>query len=376
MLFTSLGTTLAYGTRRAVAKRIMKSGGPWTAHVSSVLLVMVISSTIVHADVKITEPENDALVIQNTIIVKGTGNAADGTPIKLTVAGVQHQTVLRGGEWSIGSVQVPSRPAIFHATIDGGEHIILVTGVNGPGAPQPRAVQKVRLVWGAGVDNELKMIAHGTLNLALTPAHLEAFVMGVKAGTEAAFLRAYANVGIELVDAAGPSVHTIRMTKRSNGFFGQSPYDCNNQNVGQTTDVFVGTYREKMVTLLDHEMFGWQPMQRTDGLHKRIVDVAEALGRTSAHEFGHSLGLVGSGLGRPCGWMSGCGEWHNCEQTEQAFSHAKIDRFNGGFFIMDPGLDTPNNARLAEPSKDGRAPTRQPAIFNKLNGSYLQIVHP
>jgi len=36
----------------------------------------------------------------------------------------------------------------------------------------------------------------------------------------------------------------------------------------------------------------WGPMQKSDPVAVRIEDVGQALGRTSAHELGHSLGLV------------------------------------------------------------------------------------
>jgi hypothetical protein len=104
-------------------------------------------------------------------------------------------------------------------------------------------------------------------------------------------LRAYE--GFDVTDASDDSadVHTLDLLASSDDFFGHSLYVCGNLQLHQQSDVLVGTYRSTMVT----EFLLWAPMRKDDNLQMRIEDVAAALGRTSAHELGHSLGFVGSG---------------------------------------------------------------------------------
>jgi hypothetical protein len=242
-----------------------------------------------------------------------------------------------------------------------------------------RPRQKVRFVWGAGVDAELDQIAAKTLNAALTPQQQAAFRLGVRTQTVVAFVRAYSDIDVEIVesDKDQPDVHTVQMMPNSGEIFGQSLYDCGNVDPHQNSEIWVGTYRSEMVDSFNSGTVtssGWGPMAKTDSWQVRMVDVGEALGRTSAHETGHSLGLVGSISGQPCDWMRGCDGGHNCDQVD--FDYPLARRFNNGWFVMDPGGKTKNNARLAEPSPTGRAVIRTPATFNAFNRSYFSIVHP
>lgn len=160
--------------------------------------------------------------------------------------------------------------------------------------------------------------------------------------------------------------------------FGQSPFDCGNRQPREVSEVWVGTYRRSMILNFDDRLAGWQPMDRSDSILTRIEDVAQALGRSAAHEVGHSLGLVGCLPDEGCAWMGGCDDFHNCEEFQDRFSKEvpHLRRFSSGQFIMDPGAKTTNWARLGEPLMKRRSQERSPATFNTFDRSYLRIVLP
>ncbi len=340
------------------------------------------------ADVQIEAPTNDTVVLDSTVTVSGRVTNTDGAsagPLNITLrVGSTNQPpipVNPDGTWSMSGVALPNGPTRLTATLDStGDSVrSVVTRGGGIGL---RPLQKLRFHWSGGIDEELRRIAKGTLEPDPSPAQQTAFITGVKSRTVTVFRRAYqAVVDLEIVSAEANDVHTVLLLANSGNIFGQSFFDCGNLDPHQTSEVWVGTYADSMIesfetgqTLPSGAVRSrvWAPMQSDDPLQTRIDDISEALGRTSAHEVGHSLGLVGSGTS--CGWMRGCDGGHNCDQFDVDFPGT--DRFDRGQYIMDPGGKTDNWVRLAEPSPGGRAPARDPATFNRFNASYFAIVHP
>ncbi len=326
-----------------------------------------------HAEPRIDFPVNDTIVTDDSLTVTGTANPApNGTQVDLAVEGAAtYKTVVVAGKWMIQNVNVPDGTSVWSAAIKNEKHEIVV--VKGKKI-QNQAVQKIRFMWGNGVDEKLQELATSTLEVALGADELEAFVTGVKAKAAAVFLRAYSGFNVTLVNNDGPTVHTVFFLDFTGDIFGRSPYDCGSLVNRQESQVWVGTYTEVISSFFADPILGWQPMDKNDSLHQRIIDIGEALGRTAAHEVGHSVGLVGSIVGTPCGWMRGCAGGHNCDEMDNR--QPLINRFDGGFFIMDPGEKTANNARIAEALRTERSLVRKPAAFNRFNRSYLQIVHP
>jgi hypothetical protein len=313
--------------------------------------------------IAILTPANDTMQLAAQLTL--TGEVAPvGASVTVTVGGASFPAQVSGGTWQC-TVTLPDGATVVRAASGTVSDEIVVTR----GADlTPRATQKVRFVWHAGVDDELRKIARGTLR---NPSNetVEAFVTGVRLATPTILMSAYE--GFDIADASDDSadVHTVDLRPDAGDFYGLSPYDCGNLKLNEQSDVFVGTYRSAMVD----EFNKWGPMNRTDPLQVRIEDVAAALGRTSAHEMGHSLGFVGSGQGAPCGWMMGCDGGHNCPDLAQDFQRAT--RFGSGRFIMDPGPRTLNNFRLAEGAPNERGP-REPSVFTAFDRSYLSAIHP
>ena len=288
--------------------------------------------------------------------------------MNVDVGGNSFHAAVQNGRWSVQNVQLPVGSTVLTASLSNATHHILITRAGNALSHRPQ--QKVRIRWNNGVDSELKLIATGTLDTHASAIELQQFVDHVKQRTPEVFASHYEGVAdVKLVTAAGPDVHTIDMLSPSNGLFGQSPFDCGSLVPNQTTQVFVGTYRDAMV----NDFVEWGPMSRSDALSVHIEDVAQALGRTAAHETGHSLGLVGE-AGDPCSWMNGCDGGHDCDQFDA--QHPDAIRFDSGWFIMDPGPKTVNRARIAEPDANHRTDPRSPAVFNAFNRSYFRIVHP
>jgi hypothetical protein len=313
------------------------------------------------AGLAITIPANDTTVVTSTLTVRGTATPSSGT-VTLRVGQRSFTTTVAQSAWSVAGVPLSPGLNKLEASFQGLSRVSYVTRATSI-SRQPQ--QKVRFVWGEGTDSALRDIARGTINAQLSTAQLDAFVIGVRTQTEQIFSRAFAGIADVVRVDMGDDVHTVQVLSIASSGFGVSPIDCGSDIVKQTSRVFLGTYRRSMV-----ERFGiWDPMLKTDPLQTRIDDVANALGRTAAHEAGHSLGFVASSGN--CSWMHGCRGSHNCP----TFERPGIDRFNSGFFIMDPGELTDYNARIAEPRTNGRS-IRTPAAFNAFNRSYLGIVHP
>lgn len=313
--------------------------------------------------VAIVAPANDIIQLDAQLQLKGECAPA-GSAVTIVVGNSSFPAQVSGEAWE-ATITLPAGTSIVKAKSGTVQDEIVVTR----GADlTPRATQKVRFVWHAGVDEELRKIARGTLQNP-SASKVEAFVAGVRSITPAILLSAYE--GFDVADASDDSadVHTVDLLPHSDDFFGQSAYDCGNQELHQQSEVLVGTYRSAMVD----EFQTWGPMRKTDNLQTRIEDVASALGRTSAHEFGHSLGFVGSDQGSPCGWMLGCDGGHNCSDLAESF--ARAERFGSGRFIMDPGGKTLNHFRLAETAPNARGP-RAPSVFTTFDRSYLAAIHP
>jgi hypothetical protein len=313
--------------------------------------------------VVIRTPANDTILLGAQLTLTGDV-APPGSAVTVFVDANSFPAAVSGGTWQ-ATVTLPMGASVVKARTGSAHDEIVVTR----GADlSPRTTQKVRFVWHPGVDEELRRIARGTLQ-GPSDTQVEAFVAGVRLATPAVLLRAYE--GFDVADASddSPDVHTVDLLPHNDDFFGQSLYDCGNLQLHQQSDVLVGTYRSTMV----EEFPAWAPMRREDSLQVRIEDVAAALGRTSAHELGHSLGFVGSDLGSPCGWMMGCDGGHNC--SELAPSFARAERFGSGRFIMDPGGKTQNHFRLAESAPNARGP-RAPSVFTAFDRSYLAAIHP
>jgi hypothetical protein len=312
--------------------------------------------------ITIEEPRGDSIAVTSTIDARGAGAA--GASVSVDVNGLARAAEVIDDRWHAPEVPLPGAPLnVLRASKDSGSVSVLVTKAPAIAA---RPAQRFRFDWTSAADEQLARIADDTLDASLTPGQRSVFVTAVKARMEAILITRYDSWDVELVDTAGPDVHTIKMLGYSGGIFGQSPYDCGNTALGQESEVWVGTYRQSMSNVAN-----WRPMRRVDSLAVRIEDVAQALARTSAHELGHSVGLVGEGT-YGCGWMLGCDGGHNCDVVDQ--QQALADRFDQGRYIMDPGQKTSNHARLAEPTVQ-RAVRRSPARFNDFSGAYLTLVH-
>jgi len=326
------------------------------------------------AEIHISKPENDKLVMSPTIDVEGTGTP-EGAIVTLTINGSTLNASVTAGHWRLTGLGLNVGANVIQAQIQDKMTSVLV--VRGTDNIQRRPAQKVRFLWNSGTDDEIKLIAQQSLDAGLSQGQLIQFANSVKNRTVEVFRARYAGVGdIQVVSSDGNDVHTIALFSLSSGLFGSSPFDCGNRRLKEVTRVFVGTYRSQMTQPTDAAGFisGWGPMRRSDAIEVRIEDAAQAFGRTSAHELGHSLGLTGEATDSECRWMDGCDGGHNCDAFDVRFPLA--NRFDSGWHIMDPGPKTLNNARLSEPDPLTRAAQRKGPIFDVFAGSYLSIIHP
>lgn len=226
--------------------------------------------------------------------------------------------------------------------------------------------QQVFLDWSdAATSAKLKAIATGTLSAPLTAAQQDAFVADVKAKVASFFANAYSSTSITVVNAMAPGVHRVKFHGYDScALYGQSPGDFKNTVKGQTSDIYIGTFKCVMVDY--GELIASTPAALTDSLSTRATDVATAIGRTAAHEVGHSLGLTADGA-----LLHGCEGWHNCEAYDDA---NPSDRFDTGHHIMDPGPKSPMYARIGQASASVRKNKRP--YFEAYGKSYLKIIHP
>lgn len=331
------------------------------------LLILLMFSPVLGGGTSLTvnRPTPDAVVTGAAVTISGTSAA---TSVTLQSGTALSSVAVIDNRWSFAAV--PIAPGLNTLTISDGNEPLTVFITRGTGiAARPQ--QKVRFVWEEGSDDVLRGIASGTLDRQLDDLSLDRFVRDVKTLTAEVFSRAYDGIAdIRLVPDDADDVHTVRFLAIDEDVFGLTLTDCGNADLHGHTRVFVGTYRRLLVGHLDQ----WPPMAAGDEMDVRIRDMAEALGRTAAHEVGHGVGLVVDDGQSPCNWMNGCSLNHSCATFQSL--HPGIRRFANGGFIMDAGDETMNHARLAEPGEDGRAQRRRPSVFCDFDRSYLGVIHP
>jgi hypothetical protein len=188
----------------------------------------------------------------------------------------------------------------------------------------------------------------------------------VRAGIKDFVIKAYSGIDVVEVAASGADVHEIQFHgENSCGLYGQSPGDWKNQTKAQVSHIYVGTF--KCVAVDDNKLLTETPAKKTDSLQTRITDISTFIGRTAAHEFGHSLGLTSEGATK----LNGCEGSHNCEAYDAA---NPSDRFDSGHYMMDPGPKSLLYARIGQDSATVRDPKKP--RFNNYNRSYLKLILP
>ncbi len=327
------------------------------------------------AELDIQKPENDRLTMSSAVDVEGSGSP-DNSAVQVTANGKTYRADVLAGKWTAKEVALMVGANMI--TVQLGDKTRQVLAVRGADNVATLPSQDVRFLWKNGVEDELRGLAVGSLDNVPTTNELNAFVDQVKARTIAVFEDYYKGIAdIKVVANNSGSAHIIYVVSINAGEFGNSPLDCGNRHpASEATRIYVGALRREMTQQSGPDGFilGWGPMRRSDSLSIRTEDVAQALGRTSAHEFGHSLGLVGGDDDSACIWMGGCDGSHNCAAFD--FKYPLAHRFGGGQHVMDPGENTLNNLRLAEPDPAKRSSRRAHAIFSTFSASYLQIIHP
>ena len=227
-----------------------------------------------------------------------------------------------------------------------------------------RGEQKVFLDWSdSNVDALIKDMATKTLDHVFTDAELNTFVADVKSRIVSFFNSAYTGTKVSLVNAAGTDVHTMKfMSTDRCDFYGESPGDYRNQNKTQTSNIYIGTFH--CIVVDDNSLISDTAAAKTDTVAQRVNDLGVFIGRTVAHELGHSLGLADETN------LHGCEGMHNCEAYDVT---NPSDRFDNGHYIMDPGGKSTMWARIGVESSTTR--NAQLPKFNSYNRSYLDIIH-
>lgn len=320
-----------------------------------------VSDVNAQAPLQVLYPLNDTAIASDRLTFGGAATPlpVDGpSPTVVVRNGTEkYEAKIEAGRWQSSKVPLDVGDNHFEVSFLGEtEQIRVVRWL------QTR--QKYRFIWDSLVDDELTTIAQKTLNRNLSPTRLRWFKQRVRARTQVIFELIYDQLGVEKVKRGGTDVHTIHMTAGPGSFFGftNPPFDDGNLHYSQHSYVSVGAFREAIVGSFNL----WRPMDRGDTLGMRIEDIAHALARTAAHEFGHGLGLVGEKGSLLGGWMAGCDGWHNCPLGGQG-------RFGRGNFLMDK--NTPEHLRIGEPVRGRRSrPPLYAPKFNNFNFSYLTVV--
>ena len=238
--------------------------------------------------------------------------------------------------------------------------------------------QKVFLDWSdAGTADILKDIAKLSLSPTPSAADLDAFAANVKDGIKIFVENAYKGTNVTIVGSTGPNVHVIKFVGTSYstcGLYGQSPGDFKNTIKAQTSKVYLNSFKCQAQPLTpggtDSPLLTKTPARSTDTLAQRVRDISVFIGRTAAHEFGHSLGLTEEGEAG----LHGCEGMHNCLTYEGGLP---VDRFDDGHYMMDPGPRSKLYARIGqahsgETSSTGRK--EKLPRFDAYGLSYLKIV--
>jgi hypothetical protein len=340
------------------------------------LLVIAGARPAEQQEIRIESHTHDSIVCDEKITVHGSVvGIADGEEVELFVKGVLHGTKakVKDGKWKFTDVDVPPREAVWVVSCKkaGKQHTILLTKVVGV---QQMGRRQVYFRWPPSAKRLVAEIANKTLNVPPNGKSLDGFVARVMATAEEVCASAFAGIDVDVIQEPENPKATdlaVNMThKTSSGTYGQS------YPVLNSCDVLVGSY---YIDTLEAKLADWAPMSKSDTPEVREEDLGQALGRTAAHEVGHLLGLVGYDGKHP--WMRGCGG-HTCKNPLFA-EHPLTKRWDRGWFLMDPGPETENRARLGEyvedlpPAlRDKRVQSRRPPRFNDFNRAYLLLVCP
>lgn len=331
----------------------------------------------------VSQPTVDTIVTTSSVQVKGVIQQIDPDgsvtlhdgKARLKVNGANLAEVSTVDKvWSYASVALANGLNTLEGTTKRVSGLFLISGTIDPFLLERRTDipnvgdQKVWLnMTHFNIDNRLKAMANHTLNGPLSAADLNTFTTGVRAGIQDFVSKAYSGVDIVFVNSAGANVHEIKFHGEDQGcsLFGQSPGDWKNQVKAQVSHVYLSTF--ECVVVANNDLLTETPAKKTDTLQTRIKDISTLIGRTAAHEFGHSLGLVAEGDTK----LHGCEGMHSCEAYDA--SHPS-DRFDSGHYMMDPGPKSTLFARIGQDNSSTRK-THTPR-FSNYDKSYLKILLP
>lgn len=349
----------------------------------SLFLLLPLALATIGADKGcVTQPPVDTIVMTDKVTIKGNISEFDATgkfiqtfegSVTLKVNGAALPTVNTINKvWKVNNVPLNLGVNRVTGTTSRSGSGGTVTGTipefiyERKSDLSDRGQQKVFLDWSSsGINDKLKQIATHTLNGPVSGADQNAFVTGVKEGVKQFVIKAYKGKDVVVVSAPGADVHVIKFHgEDSCGLYGESPGDYKNLIKAQQSEIYIGTF--KCVVVDDDRLLTQTPAKKTDSLVQRIKDISTFIGRTSAHEFGHSLGLTAEGESK----LHGCEGFHNCEAYDTSMP---TDRFDTGHYIMDPGPKSPLYARIGVASATDRK-AKLPR-FNAYNASYLGIIH-
>jgi hypothetical protein len=311
------------------------------------------------------------IVAKPTIDLVGAGVNGAG-PVRIFQNGEFLTEVgAAAGGFNVANVALLPGPNLFETYSGGLTSRALVFRVD---SLAPRQPQKVRFVWQSETDNQLKLLARGTLTFAPSETALTSFIGTVRGRVPQIFKEYYRGIAnIEVAAADGPDVTTIVISPKVMDVFGEAVPDCGNLSLKSEVLIYVGTFRSNMVRYPEL----WRPMAKSDDWQVRAEDIAQAIGRTAAHEMGHAMGLTAPSHEQACAWMEGDTGYHNDETVNLNPSYRQLaKRFAHGWHVMDPGEKTLNHIRLGEASASERGVQRTRAHFESFSASYLSAIHP